>query len=177
MSFMALMAKYKRDVIARIYHGSHSAKTMATESVGVFSTTSTPTPTVSNARPKPVTLWTPPEEPQDTITQVIRELPPGAVQTWEGVTLLVNSSTKPIYLFVVEIDKKNTLLQFKEPKNHLTIRGDQMMYTTGETVCHRKFFNRSFLPTFFVFDNYLHAYAFEQKLVRVGWNVQKQKFK
>jgi hypothetical protein len=113
----------------------------------------------------------------DTIPQVIKELPAGAVQTWEGVGLLVSGSTHPIYLFVVEIDKKNTLLQFKDPKAFLTMRGDQLMYTTGETVCHRKFHNRNFLPTFFVFDNYLHAWAFEQKLTRVGYNVQKQKFK
>jgi hypothetical protein len=171
------MDTFKNALFALIRAGSIFYTNQMPKMDTVSPTTSTPTPTVSNARPKPVTLWTPPEEPQDTITQVIRELPAGAVQTWEGVTLLVNSSTKPIYLFVVEIDKKNTLLQFKEPKNHLTMRGDQMLYSTGETVCHRKFFNRSFLPTFFVFDNYLHAYAFEQKLVRVGWNVQKQKFK
>src|ERR1700685_992303 len=123
-----------------------------------------PTPIASSARNATVTLWTPPEEASRTITDVIKVLPPGAVQTWEGVTLLVSSSTKPIYLFVVEVQNKNPLLQFSTPKLHLTMHGDLMQYHTGETVCHKKFFNRSFLPTFFIFDNYLHAYAFQQKL-------------
>lgn len=122
-------------------------------------------------------LWIPPEEPPGTITAIIKELPIGAVQTWEGVGLLVSAVEKPIYLFVVEVQGKNPMLQFKEPKRFLTMSGDVLKYTTGETVCHKKFFNRNFLPTFFVFDNYLHAYAFELKLKGVGYEVQKQKFK
>jgi len=124
-----------------------------------------------------VTLWTPPEEAQRTITDVIKELPPGAVQTWEGVALLTSGSSSPIYLFVVEVQNRNPLLQFGTPKLHLTMHGDLIQYMTGETVCHRKFFNRNFLPTFFIFDNYLHAYAFQQKLASVGHAVQTQKFK
>ena len=53
---------------------------------------------------------------------------------------------------------------------------DCLHYSTRGTLCHRKFFNRSFLPTFFVFSNYLHAYAFEQKLTKAGYAVQKKKF-
>jgi hypothetical protein len=118
-----------------------------------------------------------PFEPPKTITDVIKALPPGAVQTWEDVTLLVNGSTKPIYLFVVEVQNRNQLLQFATPRLHLSMNGDMMTYHTGETVCHKKFFNRDFLPTFFIFDNYLHAYAFQQKLGAVGYVVQTQKFK
>ena len=115
--------------------------------------------------------------PPKTITDVIRELPPGAVKTWEGVEILVNSVTHPIYLFVVEVEDKNPLLQFATPKLYLTMYGDVIRYSSGETVVHKKFFNRNFLPTFFIFDNYLHAYAFQRKLASVGHVVQTQKFK
>lgn len=121
-------------------------------------------------------LWTP-EDTQGTITQVIKELPMGAVQTWEGVALLVSGSQKPIYLFVIENQGKNPLLQFANPKDSLTLRGDVIQYTTGETVCHKKFFNRNFVPTFFIFDNYLHAYAFQRKLAAVGHVVRVEKYK
>ena len=113
----------------------------------------------------------------ETITPIIAELPIGAVATWEGVALLVSGTDKPIYLFVVAAAGANPMLQFKAPKRHLTLRGgDVLMYHTGERVAERKFFNRTFLPTFFIFDNYFHAYAFEQKIASVGYAVQKQKF-
>ena len=70
-----------------------------------------------------------------------------------------------------------TLLQFKSPKEYISWHKGSLLYSTGETICQKQFFNRSFLPTFFVFDNYMHAWAFEQKLGRVGYEVQKQKFK
>ena len=116
-------------------------------------------------------------EPPDLIADLIKELPVGAVKTWEGVGLLISGSNSPIYIFVVEIQGKNPMLQFKEPKMHIMMYGDVMRYVTGETICNKQYFNRSFLPTFFVFDNYLHAYAFEQKLAKAGYTVQKQKFK
>ena len=110
------------------------------------------------------------------LSELLKELSTSAVKTWEGVTILVGSSEHPIYLFVVDVQSGNVLLQFKHPKSYLTMYGDILKYTTGETVCHKKFFNRDFLPTFFVFDNYLHAWAFEQKLSKIS-PVIKQKFK
>ena len=70
-----------------------------------------------------------------------------------------------------------TLLQFKSPKKYILWHKGFMLYSTGKIICQKKFFNRSFLPTFFVFDNYLHAYAFELKLAKCGYAVQRQKFK
>jgi hypothetical protein len=142
---------------------------------GVSPTTSTPTPTASNAKSVPVTALIPPEEPQDTVTDVIKELPPGAIKTWEEVGMAVTSN-KPIYLHVV-LTVRSTILQFRNPNALLTMHGDTLMCIRDETVCKAKFFNRNFLPTFFVFDNYLHAYALERKLTRIGCKVETQKFK
>jgi hypothetical protein len=111
------------------------------------------------------------------IADVLKELPVGAVQTWGQVELLIKNSDNPIYLFVIEIQGNNPMLQFKQPKITLKMSGETLMYHTGETVAIKKFFNRLFLPTFFVFDNYLHAYALEQRLAPAGHLVQKQKFK
>lgn len=114
-----------------------------------------------------------PERPK--IADVIKELPQGAVQTWGGVELLIKGA-KPIFLFVVEAEAHNPMLQFSVPKNNVKLTGEALMYFTGETIAIKKFFNRDHTPTFFIFDNYMHAYAFEQKLSTVGHTVQKQKF-
>lgn len=123
------------------------------------------------------TIFTP-EKP--LLADLLKSLPTGAVATWEGVGLLVAGTEKPIYLFVVNDpggSNTNPLIQFNHPKNSLQIRGEVLMYLTGETVANKKFFNRTFLPTFFVFGNYLHAYAFEQKLANAGYAVRKEKYK
>ena len=143
--------------------------------VGHLTTTSTPTPAASNVKSGTMIIQVP--VPELVIAAIIKELPTGAVQTWEGLELLITGSDKPIYLFVVETIGTNPMLQFKHPKLNITMTGDILHYTLSrETICHRKFFNRNFLPTFFVFSNYLHAYAFEQKLTKAGYQVQIKKF-
>lgn len=119
------------------------------------------------------------DKDQLLIASIIRQLPVGAVATWKGVGLLVSGVEKPIYLSVLNnhSTNSNVLIQFNHPKKSLAMRGEVLMYLTGETLANKKFFNRTFLPTFFVFDNYLHTYAFEQKLIGVGYTVTKQKFK
>jgi hypothetical protein len=111
------------------------------------------------------------------IVDLIKELPPGAVKTWGHVEHLAHSSTEPIYLFVINIAGNNPVLQFKHPKQHLNVTPQAMMYNvTNETVAQSKFFNRSFLPTFFVFDNYMHCLGLEMKLKPAGYAVQYRKF-
>ncbi len=118
-----------------------------------------------------------PEVSGAIISGIIKELPAGAVKTWGQVEWLSHSSEQPIYLFIINIAGDNPVLQFKHPKQHLNVTPQAMMYNvTNETVAQAKFFNRSFLPTFFIFDNYMHALGLEMKLKPAGYAVQWKKF-
>ena len=118
-----------------------------------------------------------PEASGAIISAIIKELPAGAVQTWGQVEWLCKSSEQPIYLFIINIAGDNPVLQFKHPKQHLNVTPQAMMYNvSNETVAQAKFFNRSFLPTFFIFDNCMHALALEMKLKPAGYAVQWKKF-
>jgi hypothetical protein len=110
------------------------------------------------------------------VADLIKELPPGAAKTWGQVEWLCHSSEQPIYLFIINIAGDNPVLQFKHPKK-LKVTPEAMMYNvTNETVAQFKFFNRSFLPTFFIFDNYMHVLGLEMKLKPAGYAVQYRKF-
>ena len=118
-----------------------------------------------------------PEVSNAIISAIIKELPAGAVKTWGQVEWLSHSSEQPIYLFIINIAGDNPVLQFKHPKQHLNVTPQAMMYNvTHETVVQAKFFNRTFLPTFFIFDNYMHVLALEMKLKPAGYAVQYRKF-
>lgn len=108
---------------------------------------------------------------------LIKELPPGTVKTWGQVEWLIHSTEQPIYLFIVNIAGDNPVLQFKHPKLHLNVTSNSLYYkVTNETVAQQKFFNRAFLPAFFVFDNYMHVLGFEMRLKPAGYTVQYKKF-
>lgn len=118
-----------------------------------------------------------PEVSNAIISGIIKELPAGAVKTWGQVEWLSKSSEQPIYLFIINIAGDNPVLQFKHPKKHLNVTPQAMVYNvTNETVAQAKFFNRSFLPTFFIFDNYMHVLALEMKLKPARYAVQYRKF-
>jgi hypothetical protein len=113
---------------------------------------------------------------EPTIRSLIAELPVGCLP-WDAMKELHLSPKGPWYFFILENSGINKLLQIKEPKSSLQFIGDSIKYFTGETLAAKKFFNRKFLPTYFVFDNYLHAYALEQRLLGIGWHVIREKFK
>ena len=116
-------------------------------------------------------------EEQMKLADLIKELPPGAIQTWGQLEHTTQSSTTPVYLFILNIAADNPMLQFKHPKLHLQVLPDALFYSvTNERVAQQKFFNRNFLPTFFVFDNYMHVLGFENRLKAVGYTVQKRQF-
>ena|ERR1700722_4306908 len=118
-----------------------------------------------------------PETPSTSkLNGLLSSLPTGALQTWGQVEFLIKNSAKPIFILLVE-DKRGGLLQFQTPKQTMKVVGNVITYFTGETVAGKDFFNRHSAPTFFIFDNYLHAYALEQKLVAFGLPFVKQKFK
>lgn len=111
------------------------------------------------------------------VVELLKEPPPGAVKTWGRVEHLLKSSNSPIYLFILNIDGSNPVLQFKNPAAHLKVVQDAIFYErTRERVAQQKYFNRDFLPSFFVFDNYMHVLGFETRLKQVGMMVHYEKY-
>lgn len=80
-------------------------------------------------------------------------------------------------MFILNAAGDNSVLQFKDPAAFLDVVRDTILYEpTKERLARQKFFNRAFLPTFFVFDNYMHVLGFEQRLKLVGYTVHYRKF-
>lgn len=136
----------------------------------------TPMPTVSNAKPDLMLTG----DQTAAVRGLIKVPPLGAVPTWEELITLVNKSVHPIYFQVVGGTDKNDLLRFNNPSKSLSIHDDKLYYSGGhgtETVCQRQFMNKDRVPTFFIFDNYLHAWGFSRRMITAGCTVKEVKFK
>lgn len=108
---------------------------------------------------------------------VLKTLPVGAVPTWDNLWELCEARTDPIYFVIVNQVGDTHMLQLKNPKAHVQCLHDGLLYSpTKERLAQVKFFNRDFVPTFFIFDNYMHYYAFKMKLKGIGYAVNEQKF-
>jgi hypothetical protein len=119
----------------------------------------------------------PKSKPEMQVLELIKELPAGALKSWGQLEWLCKSSKEPLYLFILNIAGDNPVLQFKEPVAHLKVVQEALFYNvTNERVAEKKFFNRDFLPTFYVFDNYMHVLGFEARLKAVGFVVHYKKF-
>ena len=124
-----------------------------------------------------MTLVIPEVKPEEVrLLDLIKEPPQGALLSWGQLELALKKDS-PLYLFVLNTADDNPVLQFKHPSLTVQMNGDTLNYKpTHETLAQRKFFNRAFLPTFFIFDNYFHAMAFEAKLKPLGYQVEYRKF-
>lgn len=111
------------------------------------------------------------------LAALIKEPPPGAMKTWGQVEHLLKSSKSPLYLIILNVTGSNPVLQFRDPAAHLSVVQDAIFYErTKERVAQQKFFNRDFLPTFFVFDNYMHVLGYETRLKQANMAVHYEKF-
>ena len=115
------------------------------------------------------------QRPEPTLGLIIAAPPAGHLPSWDALkTAIIKKS--PLYLFVLANEGKGNCIQIQDPTT-TGISCGVWTYGTGEIIAVENFFNRDFLPTFFVFDNYMHAYALKQRLIGVGRNIQIEKFK
>ena len=111
------------------------------------------------------------------IATIIKIVPVGAIKTWHDLSQMCGERTEPVYMLVINQIGDTHMLQIKNPKSHIKVLDGGLQHTpTNERLCLEKFFNRDFVPTFFIFDNYMHYYAMKMKLKGIGYGVEEQQF-